>query len=105
MDVTKPYKFIWLGDIHGPKTYQFIGFRWAFISQTPVVRAGEIYTDTGPAGFRPGSAADFWLISTRTALRPPRRGAAAAGAVLPEKTHDKSKHGPRPDPDRTGVGV
>ncbi len=29
MDVTKPYKFIWFGDIHGPKPYKFIGFRWA----------------------------------------------------------------------------
>ena len=38
MDVTKPYEFIWFGDIHGPKPYKFIGFRWAFISQTPVVR-------------------------------------------------------------------
>ncbi len=51
MDVTKPYKYIGFGDIHGPKTYkstgfgdihgpkpyEFIGFRWAFTSQTPVV--------------------------------------------------------------------
>ena len=36
MDVTKPYKFIGFGDIHGPKPYEFIGLRWAFISQTPV---------------------------------------------------------------------
>ncbi len=34
--VTKPYKVIWFGDIHGPKPYKFVGFRWAFISQTPV---------------------------------------------------------------------
>ncbi len=27
MDVTKPYKFIGLGDSHGPKPYEFIGFR------------------------------------------------------------------------------
>jgi hypothetical protein len=26
MDVTKPYKFIWFGDIHGPKPYKLIGF-------------------------------------------------------------------------------
>ncbi len=26
MDVTKPYKFIGFGDIHGPKHYKFIGF-------------------------------------------------------------------------------
>jgi hypothetical protein len=38
MDVTKPYKFIWFGDVHGPNPYKFIGFRWAFISQTPLSR-------------------------------------------------------------------
>ncbi len=32
MDVTKPYKFVWLGDVHGPCPYKFIGFRWSFIS-------------------------------------------------------------------------
>jgi hypothetical protein len=36
MDVTKPYKCVWFGDIHGPEPYGFIGLRWAFISQTPV---------------------------------------------------------------------
>jgi hypothetical protein len=38
IDVTKPYKSIWFGDRHGPKPYEFIGFRWALISQTPVSR-------------------------------------------------------------------
>jgi hypothetical protein len=37
MDVTKLYEFIWFGDIHGPKPNEFIGFRCAFMSQTPVV--------------------------------------------------------------------
>ncbi len=37
MGVTKPYRFIWFGDIHGPKPYYIMGLRWAFISQTPVV--------------------------------------------------------------------
>ena len=37
MDVTKSYKFICFGDIHGPKAYKITGCRWAFISQTPVV--------------------------------------------------------------------
>ncbi len=37
MDVTKPYKFIWFGDIHGPNPYESIGLRWALISQTPLV--------------------------------------------------------------------
>jgi hypothetical protein len=36
MDVTRSYEFIWFGDMHGPKTYKFIGFRRASISQTPV---------------------------------------------------------------------
>ncbi len=36
IDVAKPYKIIWFGDIHGPILYKFIGLRWAFISQTPV---------------------------------------------------------------------
>ncbi len=34
-DVTKPCKFAWLGDIYGPEPYKLIGFRLAFISQTP----------------------------------------------------------------------
>ncbi len=37
MDVTKPYKFIGFGSIHGPKPYKFMGFRWALMSQTPVL--------------------------------------------------------------------
>ncbi len=28
--------FIWFGDIHGPRTYKFVEFRRAFVSQTPV---------------------------------------------------------------------
>ena len=40
MYVTKPYKFIWFGDIHGPKPYKFKELRWALISQTPVLRTG-----------------------------------------------------------------
>ncbi len=38
MDFTKTNKFKLVGDIHGLKPYKFIGFRWAFISQTPVLR-------------------------------------------------------------------
>ncbi len=37
VDGVNPYKFILFGDIHGPKAYENIGFRWAFISQTPVL--------------------------------------------------------------------
>ncbi len=36
MHVTKPSELLWLGDLNGPKPYKFIGFRWAFMSQTPV---------------------------------------------------------------------
>ncbi len=38
LQVTKPCKFVLFGDIYGPKSYKFIGFRWAFVSQTPVVQ-------------------------------------------------------------------
>ncbi len=30
---------IWFGGIHGPQSNKFIGFRWAFDSQTLVLRA------------------------------------------------------------------
>ena len=36
-NVSKPYKFVWLGDIYGPRRCESIGFRWAFISQTLVM--------------------------------------------------------------------
>ncbi len=26
MDVTKPYKFTWFGDVHGPNPHEFTGF-------------------------------------------------------------------------------
>ncbi len=26
MGITKPYKFMWFGNIHGPKPYEFMGF-------------------------------------------------------------------------------
>ncbi len=38
MGVTKPYKYKWSGDIHGPTPYKLEGFRWAFIPQTPQVK-------------------------------------------------------------------
>jgi hypothetical protein len=66
MDVTKPCKFIWFGDIHDPKPYKSIGFRWAFILQTPVVQ-------------------DLWVASTpEVRLVPPAsvlERCAEAGAV------------------------
>ncbi len=52
MGVTKPFKFIRFGDIHGPKRSKFIGYRWAFISQTPLV---------------PGS---FWCSSRKPVFGP-----------------------------------
>ncbi len=39
MQVTKPCEFGSLGDVHGPTPYKSTGFRLAFISQTPVLRA------------------------------------------------------------------
>ncbi len=50
MGVTKPYKFICLRDIHGPKPYNSIGFRSAFISLTPVVQPRS--ARLGPAATR-----------------------------------------------------
>jgi hypothetical protein len=38
MDVTSPYKFIWTGDIHGFKPYEFIGFRFTHLGQRCPVR-------------------------------------------------------------------
>jgi hypothetical protein len=38
VDIPKPYAFIGFGSIHGPWPYTFVRFRWAFISQTPVLR-------------------------------------------------------------------
>jgi hypothetical protein len=49
MYATKAYKFIWFGDIHGPKPYQSIGCQWAFISQAPVALRPK------PAKNHPGS--------------------------------------------------
>ncbi len=53
MDVTKPYKFIWFGDILCPKAYRSIGFRWAFISQTPV-GSWDSACDLGGGAISPG---------------------------------------------------
>ncbi len=36
MDVTKHYRFIWFGNIHGPKPYEFTRSRPVIISHTPV---------------------------------------------------------------------
>ncbi len=37
MDVARHKKNIRFRDIHGPKPYKLIGFRWALLSQMPVV--------------------------------------------------------------------
>ncbi len=54
MDVTK---FVCFGDLHNPKPYRFIGSRWAFISQTPVVlprnRGGTTDNRPEPSGVCP----------------------------------------------------
>ncbi len=47
MGVTKPYKLKWFGDVQGPKPYNFIGFGWAFISQTPVLIASATPGNVG----------------------------------------------------------
>ena len=66
MDVTKPCKFIWFGEIHGPKPYEFIRSRATIISHTPVITAldvailklSRLESGRNPArkpDFRPGS--------------------------------------------------
>ncbi len=58
------------------------------------LRAGRIYTDTGPAGVRPGSGGQFVLFEGRAACP----GAAARrpeGASYPRETHDESTPGPQ----------
>jgi hypothetical protein len=52
IDVTKPYEFMWFGDLHGSKPYKSIGFRGAFISQTPVLNNLN-YSPTGWGGLGP----------------------------------------------------
>ncbi len=51
MDATKPYKFTWFGDIHGPKPYKFIGFRGAFadglLTQFVAVDGPDLCADGG----------------------------------------------------------
>jgi hypothetical protein len=47
MDVTRPCKITWFGDIYTPKQYDFVGIRWTFISQTPVHRSFEIRVVVG----------------------------------------------------------
>ncbi len=34
MDVARPYRFTWLGDIHDPKPHYFIGFDGRFFADT-----------------------------------------------------------------------
>ena len=42
MGVTKPYEFIWFGDIHGPKPYEFIEYGQGADTETPYVGAGSL---------------------------------------------------------------
>ena len=77
MDVTKPYKFIWVGDIHGPKPYESSGRRWASILQTRHTRGrhvvGALNVGTGrdwnasPSGYLKAIWPD--LLAQRKGLR------------------------------------
>ncbi len=69
MHATKPYEFLWLGDMHGPKPYTCIGFPWAFISQTPVVPPGR--KSDFRAGFRPDSNREIVTSTLRPAFGRP----------------------------------
>ncbi len=54
MDATKPYEFIWYGDVHGPIPYKFIGLRWALLSQTPVAGLQRSWEEGGAGSKLPG---------------------------------------------------
>jgi hypothetical protein len=74
MDVTKPSKFRWFGDIHGPKPYEFIGSRWALISQTPVVlpktSTGKAPEEEPPPELTWKQIANYYLMLRNSASWP-----------------------------------
>ncbi len=47
MDVTKLDKFIWLGDIHGPRPYEFTWFRRRFSESLETNKVGPEIADVG----------------------------------------------------------
>ena len=52
---------IWFGDIHGPKPYEFIGLRWACISQTPVTPTLYHHNHENPC-CRDPETIDLWAL-------------------------------------------
>jgi hypothetical protein len=56
MDVTKPYKFIWFGDIDGPKPYEFIGSSGFYFANTGLSSLKPIASSLAPCS--PGLAAE-----------------------------------------------
>jgi len=55
MDVTKPYKFIWFGDIHGPNPHKF--------TYIYMVSMGVSFADTGSEARY--SSERFWCLSKK----------------------------------------
>jgi hypothetical protein len=90
MDVTKPYKFIWSGDVHGTKPYKLLGSRWAFISQTPVVL--PVQKSGFRAGFRPDANRENLKIGPPAGLRtdggPVSRLSGLESGLNPSRKHD-----------------
>ncbi len=81
MDVTSPYKFIWSGDIHGPKPYKLVRLRCAFISQTPVAQPSKSKQLPGVPGMSwpmytkdPDIAGQTWERCTRDPGHPGHGG-------------------------------
>ncbi len=67
MDVKKPYKFIWLGDMHGPKSYKLhrvsTGVYFADTGLESIVpRRLEHPPNTGDESCHQKKAS-FWLFS------------------------------------------
>ncbi len=55
MDVTKPNEYLWFGDIHGLKPYEFMGPPTTMMSRTPVINAMEFWpaSSSEQVGLRP----------------------------------------------------
>ncbi len=100
----------WFGDIHGPKTFKFLGFRGAFNSQTPVTCKSpktaheKLELAQRPAaltrlqaGYRSGSEAGSRVISglTRglpTTFKEPARNLRVRAGFVPKADPNQTQN-------------